>query len=57
MYRGWFYIASTSTTNDGRRSDKIKFIAEMHVSVYRTSIQLQIDECINSTSIKQLGGK
>jgi len=25
--------------------------------VYRTSLQLQIDDYINSTSIKQLGGK
>ena len=29
----------------------------MHVSVYRTSLQLQINDYINSTSIKQLGGK
>ena len=32
----------------------IKFIAKIHVSVYRTSLQLQIDDSINSTSI---GGK
>ena len=35
----------------------IKFIAKIHVSVYRTSLQLQIDDYITSTSIKQLGGK
>ena len=34
--------------------DKIKFIAKIHLSVYRTSLQLQIDDYINSTSIKQL---
>ena len=34
-----------------------KFIAKIHVSVYRTSLQLSIDDYINSTSIKQLGGK
>ena len=33
------------------------FIAKIHVSVYRTSFQPQIDDYINSTSIKQLGGK
>ena len=37
--------------------DKIKFIAKIHVSVNRTSLQLQIDDSIYSTSIKQLGGK
>jgi len=42
---------------DKIRQDKIKFIAKLHVSVYRTSLQLQIDDYINSTSIKQLGGK
>ena len=34
--------------------DKIRY---MFISVYRTSLQLQIDDYINSTSIKQLGGK
>ena len=34
---------------------QIKFIAKIHVSVFRTSLQLQIDDYINSTSIKQLG--
>ena len=33
--------------------NKIKFIAKIHVSVYSTSLQLQIDDYINSTSIKQ----
>ena len=28
-------------------------IAKIHVSVYRTSLQLQIDDYINSTSIQQ----
>ena len=37
--------------------DKIKFIVKIHESVYRTSLQLQIEDYINSTSIKQLGGK
>ena len=29
--------------------DKIKFIAKIYVSVYRMSLQLQIDDYINST--------
>ena len=29
----------------------------MHVSVYRTSLQLQIDDYFNSTNKKQLDGK
>ena len=39
------------------RQDKIKFIAKINVSVYRQSLQSQIDDYIDSTSIKQLGGK
>ena len=35
----------------------MKFIAKIHVSAYRTSLQLQIDDYFHSTSIKQLGGK
>ena len=42
---------------NGSNWDKIKFIAKINVSVYRKSLQLQIDDYINSTSIKQLGGK
>ena len=29
----------------------------MYLAVYRTSLQLQIDDYFNSTNIKQLGGK
>ena len=29
-------------------NDKIKFIPKIHVSVYRTSLQLQIDDYINN---------
>jgi len=31
------------------------FIAKKHVSVFRMSLQLQVDDYFSSTSIKQLG--
>ena len=37
----------------GHPIDKMYVIAKIHVSVYRTSLQLQIDDYINSTSIQQ----
>ena len=50
-------IKITLTSDEEKMLDKIKFIAKIYVSVYRMSLQLQIDDYINSTSIKQLGGK
>ena len=42
---------------DEDKIDKIKFIAKIHVYVYRTSLQSQIDDYINSTGIKHQGEK
>ena len=50
-------IKITLTSDEEKMLDKIKFIAKIYVSVYRMSLQLQIDDYINSTCIKQLGGK
>ena len=51
------FLRMIQTTKTIELDRQIKFIAKIQVSVYRTRLQLQIDDYFNRISIKQFGGK